>query len=59
MFRNSRIEDSVLAKRDQTLRNVEERINIGVRRQLNAIVGYIRHLLTSTQKKTVYILNLH
>lgn len=51
-IQNSRIEDSVLAKRDQTLRNVEERINIGVRRQLNAIVGYIRHLLTSTQKKT-------
>ncbi|KAL7071210.1 hypothetical protein ACQ4LE_009488 [Meloidogyne hapla] len=51
-IRDTHIEDSILKKRDQTLRNVEERINIGVRRQINAIVAYVRFVFNTTQKKT-------
>lgn len=52
VIRNTPIEDEILKKRDQTLKNVEERINIGVRRQLNAITGYVRHILNTNQRKT-------
>ncbi|KAL3122895.1 hypothetical protein niasHT_010295 [Heterodera trifolii] len=51
-IRDTQIEDALLRKRDQTLRNVEERINIGVRRQLNAVIAFVRHVLSTSQRKT-------
>uniref|UniRef100_A0A183BMU4 Exocyst complex component 5 n=1 Tax=Globodera pallida TaxID=36090 RepID=A0A183BMU4_GLOPA len=51
-IRDTQIEDSVLRKRDQTLRNVEDRINIGVRRQLNAVIAFVRHVLSTSQRKS-------
>jgi hypothetical protein len=31
---------------------VEERINLGVRRQLNAIIAYVKYILNTNQKKS-------
>lgn len=46
------VEDICTRKRVDCLRNVENRINLGLERQINAVVGYIRFLLTNEQKKT-------
>ncbi|EJW86320.1 hypothetical protein WUBG_02769 [Wuchereria bancrofti] len=45
------VEDICTKKRADCLRNVESRINLGLERQINAVVGYIRFLLTNEQKK--------
>lgn len=42
----------VVKKRDQTLTNVENRINLGLERQINCIIGYARFILTNEQKKS-------
>lgn len=52
MFRETNVEEQVISKRDQTLRNVEGRINMGLERQINALVGYVRFLLNTEQKKS-------
>uniref|UniRef100_A0A0R3S5Q2 Exocyst complex component 5 n=1 Tax=Elaeophora elaphi TaxID=1147741 RepID=A0A0R3S5Q2_9BILA len=46
------IEGICTKKRANCLCYVESRINLGLERQINAVVGYIRFLLTSEQKKT-------
>uniref|UniRef100_A0A8R1XRS8 Exocyst complex component 5 n=1 Tax=Onchocerca volvulus TaxID=6282 RepID=A0A8R1XRS8_ONCVO len=46
------VESICAKKRADCLCNVENRINLGLERQLNAVVGYIRFLLTNEQKKT-------
>jgi recyclin-1 len=51
-FRDSNVEEKVLAKRDETLRNVESRMNLGLERQINVIVSYVRFLLNTEQKKS-------
>ncbi|KAE9550703.1 hypothetical protein FO519_006086 [Halicephalobus sp. NKZ332] len=45
-------EDEVIKKRDATLQRVEGRINMGLERQINLIVLYVRYLLNTEQKKT-------
>lgn len=34
------------------MRSVENRVNLGLERQINAIIGYIRFILNTEQKKT-------
>lgn len=46
------IKDICIKKRADCLRSVENRMNLGLERQLNAVVGYIRFLLTNEQRKT-------
>ncbi|VDN23321.1 unnamed protein product [Gongylonema pulchrum] len=46
------VEDVCAKKQSDCLRNVENRINLGLERQLNVVVGYIRFLLSNEQKKT-------
>lgn len=46
------IEDSIAKKKENTLRNVENRVNLGLERQINAIIGYVRFILNTVQKKT-------
>lgn len=50
-FRETQLELPVQKRRDQTLGNTEERLNLGMERQLNAVIGYIRHVLQTEQKK--------
>ena len=50
--RDHTAEDEVIKKRDATLQRVEGRINMGLERQINAIVLYVRYLLNTEQKKT-------
>ncbi|VDN25545.1 unnamed protein product [Gongylonema pulchrum] len=51
-FSDTPVEDVCAKKQSDCLRNVENRINLGLERQLNVVVGYIRFLLSSEQKKT-------
>uniref|UniRef100_A0AC35FQM4 Exocyst complex component 5 n=1 Tax=Panagrolaimus sp. PS1159 TaxID=55785 RepID=A0AC35FQM4_9BILA len=45
-------QNEVIKKRDATLQHVENRINIGLERQINIIVMYVRFVLNTEQKKT-------
>lgn len=46
------MEVSCTKKRDDCLHSVEGRLNLGLERQLNALIGYVRFLLSSEQKKS-------
>lgn len=50
-FRDSIVEPSVSKKWQQSLRSLESKMSLGLERQLNSIVGYVRFLF-SEQKKT-------
>ncbi|KAI6214496.1 hypothetical protein M3Y94_00275400 [Aphelenchoides besseyi] len=52
VVKDTAVEESVINKRDGTLRNVENQINLGLERQINAFVGYVRYLLNTEQKKS-------
>lgn len=52
IVRNTPVEQCVSKKWSSALRSLEQKINLGLERQLNAIVGYARYLLSSEQKKT-------
>ncbi|PIO63682.1 hypothetical protein TELCIR_14713 [Teladorsagia circumcincta] len=45
------VEQCVAKKWSSSLRSLEQKINMGLERQLNAIIGYVRFVLTSEQKK--------
>ncbi|VDN02421.1 unnamed protein product [Thelazia callipaeda] len=49
---NTPIEGSCIKKRSDCLRNVESRINLGLERQVNSVIGYVRFLLNNEQKRT-------
>ncbi|KAI1714258.1 exocyst complex component sec10 domain-containing protein [Ditylenchus destructor] len=51
LVRETQLELPVQKRRDQTLGNTEERLNLGMERQLNAVIGYVRHVLQTEQKK--------
>ncbi|KAI1723734.1 exocyst complex component sec10 domain-containing protein [Ditylenchus destructor] len=51
LVKETQLELPVQKRRDQTLGNTEERLNLGMERQLNAVIGYIRHVLQTEQKK--------
>ncbi|CAD6190758.1 unnamed protein product [Caenorhabditis auriculariae] len=50
IIKNSIVEQMVAKKWQQSLRSLEQKMNLGLERQLNSIVGYSRYLL-SEQKK--------
>lgn len=52
LVKNTRIEEAVQKKRDQTLNNAEDRLNLGLERQLNIVQSYAKYILTVEQKKT-------
>ncbi|KAI6216978.1 Exocyst complex component 5 [Aphelenchoides fujianensis] len=52
VVKDTAVEEKVINKRDGTLKNVENRINLGLERQINAFVGYVRFLLNTEQKKS-------
>uniref|UniRef100_A0AC34PUP0 Exocyst complex component 5 n=1 Tax=Panagrolaimus sp. JU765 TaxID=591449 RepID=A0AC34PUP0_9BILA len=52
LIKDTMAEDEVMKKRDATLHRVENRINMGLERQINAIVMYVRFVLNTEQKKT-------
>ncbi|CAJ0601193.1 unnamed protein product [Cylicocyclus nassatus] len=51
LIKGSVVEQCVAKKWSSSLRSLEQKINMGLERQLNAIVGYVRFVLTSEQKK--------
>lgn len=51
-FRNTKIEDLVVKKRNKILTNVENRINSGLERQLNCVISYAKFVLSNEQKKS-------
>ncbi|KAK6053990.1 hypothetical protein COOONC_08503, partial [Cooperia oncophora] len=51
LIKGSVVEQCVAKKWSTSLRSLEQKINMGLERQLNAIVGYVRFVLTSEQKK--------
>uniref|UniRef100_A0A914YTC5 Exocyst complex component 5 n=1 Tax=Panagrolaimus superbus TaxID=310955 RepID=A0A914YTC5_9BILA len=52
LVKETSLENEVIKKRDATLQHVENRINIGLERQINIIVMYVRFVLNTEQKKT-------
>uniref|UniRef100_A0A0N4ZRT5 Exocyst complex component 5 n=1 Tax=Parastrongyloides trichosuri TaxID=131310 RepID=A0A0N4ZRT5_PARTI len=46
------IQDECVKAKNSTLRTLETRINVGIEKQINAITGYIRYILSTEQKKT-------
>jgi len=50
--RDTAIDEPVQRKRDQILRNVEEKVNLGLERQINSIIGYVRFILNTEQKRS-------
>ncbi|MFH4979284.1 hypothetical protein AB6A40_005993 [Gnathostoma spinigerum] len=52
LIKGTVVEGSCEKKRSSFMRNVEARLNLGLERQLNAITGYIRFILSSEQKKS-------
>ncbi|KJH47481.1 tetratricopeptide repeat protein [Dictyocaulus viviparus] len=51
LIKESVVEQCVVKKWSSSLRSLEQKINMGLERQLNAIVGYVRFVLSSEQKK--------
>ncbi|VDK52641.1 unnamed protein product [Anisakis simplex] len=51
LIEDSEVEESCAKKRDGCLRSVEGRLNLGLERQLNSLIGYVRFILSSEQKK--------
>ncbi|VDL65557.1 unnamed protein product [Nippostrongylus brasiliensis] len=51
LIKGSVVEQAVSKKWSTSLRSLEQKINMGLERQLNAIVGYVRFVLSSEQKK--------
>ncbi|KAK6024337.1 exocyst complex component Sec10 [Ostertagia ostertagi] len=51
LIKGTVVEQCVAKKWSSSLRSLEQKINMGLERQLNAIVGYVRFVLTSEQKK--------
>uniref|UniRef100_A0A158P945 Exocyst complex component 5 n=1 Tax=Angiostrongylus cantonensis TaxID=6313 RepID=A0A158P945_ANGCA len=51
LIKGSVVEQCVAKKWSSSLRSLEQKINVGLERQLNAIVGYVRFILSSEQKK--------
>ncbi|VDM41052.1 unnamed protein product [Toxocara canis] len=51
-IKETQVEGSCANKRDNCLRSIEGRLNLGLERQLNALIGYVRFLLSSEQKKS-------
>uniref|UniRef100_F1KXG8 Exocyst complex component 5 n=1 Tax=Ascaris suum TaxID=6253 RepID=F1KXG8_ASCSU len=52
LIKDTQVEVSCTKKRDDCLHSVEGRLNLGLERQLNALIGYVRFLLSSEQKKS-------
>uniref|UniRef100_A0A7E4UZB6 Exocyst complex component 5 n=1 Tax=Panagrellus redivivus TaxID=6233 RepID=A0A7E4UZB6_PANRE len=52
LVKDSTVEDSVITRRDMTLQHVENRVNMGLERQINVLVAYVRYILNTEQKKT-------
>ncbi|PIO70363.1 exocyst complex component Sec10 [Teladorsagia circumcincta] len=51
LIKGTVVEQCVAKKWSSSLRSLEQKINMGLERQLNAIIGYVRFVLTSEQKK--------
>ncbi|KAL6740364.1 hypothetical protein Aduo_013725 [Ancylostoma duodenale] len=51
LVKGSVVEQCVAKKWSSSLRSLEQKINMGLERQLSAIVGYVRFVLSSEQKK--------
>uniref|UniRef100_A0A915C5A7 Exocyst complex component 5 n=1 Tax=Parascaris univalens TaxID=6257 RepID=A0A915C5A7_PARUN len=52
LIKDTQVEASCTKKRDDCLHSVEGRLNLGLERQLNALIGYVRFLLSNEQKKS-------
>ncbi|CAI4227278.1 unnamed protein product [Auanema sp. JU1783] len=53
--KNTSIEQAVAKKWATALLSLEQKINLGLERQLNAIIGYCRYILNTEQKKTDFL----
>ncbi|RCN52328.1 tetratricopeptide repeat protein [Ancylostoma caninum] len=51
LVKGSVVEQCVAKKWSSSLRSLEQKINMGLERQLGAIIGYVRFVLSSEQKK--------
>ncbi|EYB82551.1 hypothetical protein Y032_0357g3384 [Ancylostoma ceylanicum] len=51
LVKGSVVEQCVAKKWSSSLRSLEQKINLGLERQLKAIIGYVRFVLSSEQKK--------
>ncbi|KAH7698030.1 CBR-SEC-10 protein, partial [Aphelenchoides avenae] len=51
LVKDTNAEEMVIKRRDATLAHIESQLNKGLERQINAIVGYMRFLLNTEQKK--------
>ncbi|PAV69328.1 hypothetical protein WR25_27301 [Diploscapter pachys] len=54
LLKNSMLEQVVVKKWTNALRSLEKKVNQGMRRQLNAIIGYVRYLLSTEQNRNDY-----
>ncbi|CAD5227094.1 unnamed protein product [Bursaphelenchus xylophilus] len=52
LVRDTSVQERICSERDRTLLNVESRINLGLERQINALVLYVRFLLSTEQKRS-------
>ncbi|CAD5221509.1 unnamed protein product [Bursaphelenchus okinawaensis] len=52
LVKDTSVQERINSERDRTLLNVETRINLGLERQINALVGYVKFILSTEQKRS-------